>query len=69
MSNECPHCHKPQCVIPMAFVDVEQYGSRVFTLRCRFCCKPITVSISRYVKCDFIKKSEDKPEFSSMEQS
>jgi len=62
MDNErCPHCENVNCIRPVIFSHVENYGSQIFHLPCIQCGKMIKVSTSRCVVINSITKSS-KPE-------
>lgn len=60
--DNCPHCNKKDCFDDIAYYNAESYGSRIFKMLCRYCRKPISVSIVRSVRVDSVEIGNHKPE-------
>lgn len=58
--NNCPHCHKNDCIPEVVFTNVEHYGSNCFSIECLHCGKMIRAYLSREVVLGCIEKSEQK---------
>lgn len=58
--NNCPHCHKNDCIQDVVFLNCEMYGNEYFSLPCSHCNKMLDVTVRKVVIVDSIFKSNKK---------
>ena len=59
----CPYCNKNNCDPPYVFYNADAYGSTISRFKCKFCHQVIKVGLSRIVKVDFIKQTNEESDW------
>lgn len=57
---KCPYCGERDCILEVAYTNVEFYDSKSFHMPCTKCDKMIQVCIVREVRLVSIEKSDKK---------
>lgn len=60
---ECPHCKKEDCIPPVVYRNIENYGSKVLVFRCFHCKKKIEVYGRRTVVFGKLRKTKKSPDW------
>ena len=60
---KCPYCAKKNCDPDYVKNYAETYGDQVSNFECKYCHKVIKVGLSRVVKVDFIRKTDEESDW------
>ena len=60
---KCPYCNKKRCDPDYVKNFVRNHGGGIFRFKCKFCNQVIKVGLSRIIRMNFIKKTDEEPDW------